>query len=109
MIVFVDVEEFTYWFVAGEVLRFRSFHAVDATLVDIERSKIGGEIETFALSHEQVGEVKVAKVVKLVDYTLEEKKQNPYADTTSLESEIDQLVYALYELTEEEIEIVENT
>jgi hypothetical protein len=35
------------------------------------------------------------------------KKQNPTADTTALESQIDQLVYQLYELTEEEIKIVE--
>ncbi|MEM6643189.1 MAG: TaqI-like C-terminal specificity domain-containing protein [Bacteroidota bacterium] len=36
------------------------------------------------------------------------KKENPEADTTALEAEIDQLVYQLYDLTEEEIEIVEN-
>jgi hypothetical protein len=34
-------------------------------------------------------------------------KQNPSADTTDLENEIDQLVYQLYDLTEEEIRIVE--
>jgi hypothetical protein len=34
-------------------------------------------------------------------------KQNPSADTTDLENEIDQLVYGLYDLTEEEIKIVE--
>jgi adenine-specific DNA-methyltransferase len=35
------------------------------------------------------------------------KSQNPTADTTALEKEIDRLVYELYELTEEEIRIVE--
>ena len=35
-------------------------------------------------------------------------KQNPEADTSHLESQIDQLVYQLYELTEEEIKIIEN-
>ena len=35
------------------------------------------------------------------------KKENPEADTSALEREIDQLVCELYELTEEEIEIVE--
>jgi len=35
------------------------------------------------------------------------KKQNPQADTAELESQIDQLVYQLYELTEEEIKIIE--
>jgi type II restriction/modification system DNA methylase subunit YeeA len=36
------------------------------------------------------------------------KKQNPNSDTTALESQIDQLVYQLYDLTPEEIAIVEN-
>ncbi|MBW6479642.1 MAG: Eco57I restriction-modification methylase domain-containing protein [Bacteroidales bacterium] len=35
------------------------------------------------------------------------KKSNPSADTSALENEIDQLVYELYGLTEEEIRIVE--
>ena len=37
------------------------------------------------------------------------KNQSPFTDTTTLESEIDQLVYELYGLTEEEIGIVENS
>lgn len=36
-----------------------------------------------------------------------EKQYNPKADTSALEREIDRLVYGLYELTEEEIAIVE--
>jgi adenine-specific DNA-methyltransferase len=35
------------------------------------------------------------------------KRTNPKADTTELEREIDQLAYRLYDLTEEEIKIVE--
>ena len=35
------------------------------------------------------------------------KKRDPDADTSSLEAEIDQLVYKLYGLTEDEIAIVE--
>ncbi|TAF33795.1 MAG: type II restriction endonuclease [Cytophagales bacterium] len=45
------------------------------------------------------------KVVKLVKQILAKKEKNE--DTTSLESAIDQLVYELYELTEEEIKVVE--
>ena len=45
--------------------------------------------------------------VGLVDQILALKKQNPSADTSALENEIDQLVYALYDLTPEEIAIVE--
>lgn len=39
----------------------------------------------------------------LIDKILEAKKANPTADTTGLESQIDQMVYALYELTYEEV------
>ncbi len=47
------------------------------------------------------------QLVTIVDRILVEKKRNPEVDTSSLESEIDQLVYKLYGLTEEEIAIVE--
>jgi len=46
-------------------------------------------------------------IESLVNQILAAKKQNPEADTSQLEKEIDQLVYRLYGLTEEEIEIVE--
>ncbi len=42
-----------------------------------------------------------------VSEILELKNQNPEADTSSIEKEIDQLVYQLYNLTEAEIEIIE--
>lgn len=44
-----------------------------------------------------------------VDQILALKKENPQADTSKLEREIDLMVYELYGLTEEEIEIVENS
>jgi adenine-specific DNA-methyltransferase len=43
----------------------------------------------------------------LVEQILNSKAQDHSADTTDLENQIDQLVYQLYELTEEEIKIVE--
>ena len=49
-----------------------------------------------------------AKFITLVDKIIDTKQQNPLADTTPLELQIDQLVYELYGLTEEEIEIIEN-
>jgi hypothetical protein len=47
------------------------------------------------------------EVIDQVNQILTAKKENPDADTIALEKEIDQLVYQLYELTEEEIKIVE--
>jgi hypothetical protein len=46
-------------------------------------------------------------IVRIVDDILMQKKNNPQADTKSLESEIDAMIYKLYELTEDEIKIVE--
>ena len=44
---------------------------------------------------------------KIVNQILTAKKLDPKADTTGLETEINQLVYQLYELTAEEIKIIE--
>ncbi|MFA3783186.1 Eco57I restriction-modification methylase domain-containing protein [Melioribacteraceae bacterium 4301-Me] len=49
----------------------------------------------------------VQQIEVLVDKILAAKKQNPQADTSAWEKEIDNLVYQLYELTPEEIEIIE--
>jgi len=46
-------------------------------------------------------------VTKLVTKILAAKRANPQADTSKLEDEIDQLVYQLYGLTEDEVKIVE--
>jgi len=42
-----------------------------------------------------------------MDKILAAKKQNPHADTSEWERDIDELVYRLYDLTEEEVKIVE--
>jgi hypothetical protein len=42
-----------------------------------------------------------------VDKILAAKKQNPQTDTSEWENEIDELVYRLYDLTEDEIKIIE--
>ena len=43
----------------------------------------------------------------LVDQILSRKRSDPSADTSPLEAEIDQMVYELYGLTEEEVRIIE--
>jgi len=47
------------------------------------------------------------QLTALVTQILDLKKADPQADTAALEAEIDRLVYALYDLTEEEVRIVE--
>jgi len=49
------------------------------------------------------------EIQTLIDEILAIKKQNPSAETTILEQKIDQLVYQLYDLTEDEIEIIESS
>lgn len=48
-------------------------------------------------------------LISKVDQILLLKKDNPEADTTSLEREIDLMVYELYGLSDEEIGVVENS
>lgn len=48
-----------------------------------------------------------AEISNLVEQILETKKQDPTSDTSTIEAEIDQLVYEIYGLSEEEIGIVE--
>lgn len=49
----------------------------------------------------------INKMVNLVDQILTIKNSNPDAETYKLETQIDELVYQLYDLTEEEIKIIE--
>ena len=52
-------------------------------------------------AHEQIA------IIELVDRILALKQRDAEADVSALEREIDQLVYGLYVLTPEEIQIVE--
>ncbi|MBR3871932.1 MAG: N-6 DNA methylase [Paludibacteraceae bacterium] len=46
-------------------------------------------------------------IARLVSEVLDNKVLNPRADTTELEKQIDKLIYRIYNLTEEEIKIIE--
>lgn len=52
---------------------------------------------------------KRSEVKALVNQILTSKQNDPETDTSKLEAEIDQLVYEVYGLSEEEIEIVEGS
>jgi len=54
-------------------------------------------------------EISQKKIEGLVDQILSGKKKNPFSNLDPLEEEIDRLVYKLYELTDEEIRIVETS
>ncbi|MFK7050808.1 hypothetical protein FLACOL_02330 [Flavobacterium columnare] len=56
----------------------------------------------------KIGENEQQPFIDKVVQILSLKKDNPEADTSALEKEIDFMVYALYGLSEEEISIVEN-
>ncbi len=87
----------TYWFVHkfGKMQRgiFPQFKVNELAIFPIPRS--------FA-PHEN-------SLIAAVDCILATKQANPAADTSAVEREIDQQVYALYGLTPEEIAIVEGT
>ncbi|MGA3167113.1 MAG: hypothetical protein ABSF14_13465 [Terriglobia bacterium] len=68
-------------------------------------------------SPSNVSEIPIAKatnkmesaIVDCVDRILIAKKRDPEAETSALEREIDRHLYALYDLTKEEIAIVEGS
>ena len=49
------------------------------------------------------------RIAELVAYIIDAQKKEAQMDTSALEREIDQQVYALYGLTPEEIAVVEGT
>lgn len=55
----------------------------------------------------QISEKDQKPFVDIVDQILAKKKQNPNVDTTKFEEQIDQMVYKLYWLTDEEIKTIE--
>jgi len=72
----------------------------------------GGFIEVKPQYFEQIPIPEVSNEIKFVlgdkvTRIIEAKKSDPNADASTMESEIDQIVYALYGLTEDEIKIVE--
>jgi hypothetical protein len=54
-----------------------------------------------------VRDAETDKLVDIIDKIISIKHNNPSADISKWEDEIDRLVYQLYGLTEEEIKIVE--
>lgn len=66
-------------------------------------------VQLFKLPIKIFAKSEAKKIEKLVGKIIKLKKENPKADTSALEKEIDQLVYKLYNLTEEEIKIVEKS
>ncbi len=75
-------------------------------------SREHGYMEYKKIFVEQIHIPKISKVrqqpfTDLVDKILAAKKANPDADTSEREKEIDRLVYALYDLTEKEIQVIE--
>ena len=63
------------------------------------------EIKTIPIPH--LTSEQQAPIIELVDHILDAKRTDPDADVSELENEIDQMIYLLYDLTPEEIAIVE--
>jgi adenine-specific DNA-methyltransferase len=87
-------EWFYYWFVYNRAIR----------TMDFDESYIGKlPIKKITPKNQPIAD----QIIALVDQILSSKQQNPDADTSHLEHQIDQLAYKLYDLKEEEIKIIE--
>jgi hypothetical protein len=74
----------------------------------------GGYIEVKPQYFEQIPipniEAKTqTELTELTEKAIREKNNNQQADIATIETQIDQLVYKLYDLTDEEIAIIENS
>lgn len=69
----------------------------------------GFQFNKHAFENYPIPDINQLKLIELVDKILALKKENPKTDTKDLENEIDKLVYKLYELTEEEIKVIEES
>jgi adenine-specific DNA-methyltransferase len=79
-------------------------------LLSMEKDRPLAQVKPTILSNlpiEVSNEKLVIKIESLVDQIIVNKESHHNVGTIILEKEIDQIVYQLYELTEEEIEIVE--
>lgn len=80
----------------------------------MEKTKVSGGY--FDLNGTQIRSIPIPnataeqqnKISSLVETILKKKRQDISADTSSLEQEIDRLVYELYGLTEEEVKVWSN-
>ena len=87
--------------------------AVDLIIKYTSSTKRGGYFEYKPMYVSQLPIAKATetqknKIRNCVRSIMRKKEENPAADTSALEAEIDQLVYELYGLTEEEIALVES-
>lgn len=98
--------KFLLGLINSKVLRFywfKKYYDNKSTFPKIKKAPLESlPVNTSSIEYQQ-------KISTTVDQILEIKKENPAADISSLEAEIDRLVYELYGLTEEEIEIVEDS
>lgn len=92
---------FYYWFVYNRAVRTMHF----------DKYYIGKlPIKNISLSDQQSFITLVSQILAVKQHTTQSplnRGENPNADTSALEHQIDQMVYQLYSLTDEEIKIVE--
>jgi len=81
---------------------------MDFSLLKNTLKQITDELDHKVLIPE-ISQVKQKPFVELVHEILAVKKKDPKTDTTELETKIDQMVYKLYDLTPDEIAIVEGS
>lgn len=120
------IDEFGYMFSVGRVFAIQPNNKqLNSTILAILNSKISEFLMTSLCPIKQGGFYKISsqylnsfpipnldtknvlEINSLVNEILKIKKQNSLADVGDFETEIDQLVYELYGLSEEEVEIVE--
>jgi adenine-specific DNA-methyltransferase len=105
----------TFYVIKSERINLKYLTAIlNSKLIEfwlINKGKMQGN--NYQLDKEPLLQIPIFKtkevkpIISIVDQILSTKAANPKADTSQLEKQIDEMVYKLYELTEEEIKIIE--
>ena len=105
----VDQNQLSPFYVLGMLnSKLTSFYLAKVVFSDTtETSRVMDDCYLSKVPIKEITQEAQRPIITLVKKILSIKKDDPAADTTSLEREIDQLVYGLYGLTPDEIKIVE--
>lgn len=91
--------------VAGQLLRPRPVPSLRSA--SAHRCDKLEDIKRFPLP--QFTPIQKENIISLVDKVITQKRNSQIIDTSTLEKQIDDMVYQLYDLTDEEIAIIEGS
>ena len=74
-----------------------------------EEGRAFAQVKTVDIKNLPFIEIESDEIIQIVEKILISKKQNPNIDVALYEAQIDKIVYSIYNLSSEEVELIEKT